>query len=128
MKNGKKLLAALLLVVLVFTLAACGSEGIVGKWEMDLESVLKHSGMSMEEYNQAKPYLGEVSATLEFTKDGRAIACMTAMGETETDETTYTVDGNKITFSDGSGFTFEVKGKTLTMNMDGMILTLKKIK
>ena len=97
MKLGKKLVAVLLLVVMVVSLAACSSSSIVGKWKMDIKSVLTMSGMSEAEYEQMKPLIGDMSATMEFTEDGKVYLVVTAMGQSETEEQTYSVDGDRIT-------------------------------
>ena len=127
MKLGKKLVAVLLLVVMVVSLAACSSSSIVGKWKMDIKSVLKMSGMSEADYEQMKPLIGDMSATMEFTEDGKVYLVVTAMGQSETKEQTYSVDGDKLTM-DGSTATYKIDGDKLTITENGMSLTMTRVK
>ena len=127
MKLGKKLVAVLLLVVMVVSLAACSSSSIVGKWKMDIKSVLTMSGMSEAEYEQMKPLIGDMSATMEFTEDGKVYLVVTAMGQSETEEQTYSVDGDKLTMGGSTG-TYKIDGDKLTLTQDGMSLTMTRVK
>lgn len=127
MKLGKKLVAVLLLVVMVVSLAACSSSSIVGKWKMDIKSVLTMSGMSEADYEQMKPLIGDMSATMEFTEDGKVYLVVTAMGQSETKEQTYSVDGDKLTM-DGSTATYKIDGDKLTITENGMSLTMTRVK
>ena len=127
MKLGKKLVAVLLLVVMVVSLAACSSSSIVGKWKMDIKSVLTMSGMSEAEYEQMKPLIGDMSATMEFTEDGKVYLVVTAMGQSQTEEQTYSVDGDKLTMGGDTG-TYKIDGDKLTITQDGMSLTMTRVK
>lgn len=127
MKLGKKLVAVLLLVVMVVSLAACSSSSIVGKWKMDIKSVLKMSGMSEADYEQMKSLIGDMSATMEFTEDGKVYLVVTAMGQSETEEQTYSVDGDKLTMGGSTG-TYKLDGDKLTITQDGMSLTMTRVK
>ena len=47
----KKILALLLALAMLLSLAACGSNNsIVGVWKMDIDAILQMAGMSAEEY------------------------------------------------------------------------------
>lgn len=125
MKLSKKLVAVLLLVVMVFSLAACGSNSIVGVWKMDVGSLLQQVGMSESEYEAMKSLLGDMEGTVEFTSDGKMITKVTAMGQTQTQEGTYTVEGDKLTM-DGSTGTYKIDGNKLTLTQNGMSMTLTR--
>lgn len=139
MKLNKKWIAVLLLVVMALCLTACGEKKeeakpteapkptIVGKWQMDIKSVLKMSGISEAEYEQMKPLIGDMSATMEFTEDGKVYLVVTAMGQSETEEEAYSVDGDKLTMSGSTG-TYKIDGDKLTITQDGMSLTMTRVK
>ena len=109
----KKLFALMLVVILTFSLVACGGESetttdggkneaaIVGKWEsVDMEGVF---------YNFEKDGKGSyeyMGTTMEFTytDDGKAIA-ITYTNATNPNTYEYTIDGNKLNIKDDLGNT-----------------------
>ena len=128
MKLNKKLVALLLLVVMVFSLAACGSNSIVGKWKVDMDSYLKALAPSEQEYENAMAEVkyANIEVILEFTSDGKVIRTSSYMGQSDTQETTtYKVDGDKLTM-DGSTSTFKINGNKLTITENGMSLTFTR--
>lgn len=129
-----KLIAVLMLVVLAFGLTACGSkeQGIVGKWSLDADSMLAMSGedlssMSEEEKEFMKGMLAMMSMTMEFTADGKAILSMTMMGETETEETTYSLEDGKLVM-EGEPAEYKVEGDKLSITSEGQTLVMTKVK
>lgn len=129
-----KLIAVLMLVVLAFGLTACGSkeQSIVGKWSLDADSMLAMSGedlssMSEEEKELMKGMLAMMSMTMEFTADGKAIMSMTMMGETETEETTYSLEDGKLVM-EGEPAEYKVEGDKLSITAEGQTLVMTKVK
>lgn len=100
-------------------------DGIVGEWAMDIEEMMMLSGMPEEELEEMRPFLSLMSATMEFTADGKVYAHMTAMGQTQTEETTYSVSGNTI-IMDGDEGTYSIVGDKLSITIDGETLTLTR--
>lgn len=125
MKLSKKLVAVLLLVVLVVSLAACSSNSVVGVWQMDIDSVLTQAGISKADYEMVKAMGFEMEATMEFTKDGKAIMKVTAMGQTQTQEGKYEVKGDKLIL-DGDESTFKINGNKLTITSGSVVLNMTK--
>lgn len=108
----KKLFALMLVVILTFSLVACGGESetttdggkneaaIVGKWEsVDMEGVF---------YNFEKDGKGSyeyMGTTMDFTytDDGTAVTITYTNSEPSTFK--YTIDGNKLNIEDSFGST-----------------------
>ena len=91
----KKLFALMLVVVLTFSLVACGSEKeatIVGSWE----SVDMAGGKGSYEYMGA-------SMDFTYTDDGTAVTITYTNSEPSTFK--YTIDGNKLNIEDSFGST-----------------------
>ena len=120
MKLNKKLVALLLLVVMVFSLAACGSNSIVGVWKMDITAIMEMAGLSGME-----SVADMIEGTMEFKNDGKAIMTIYFMGQTQTQEFTYKVDGDKLTMNGGTS-TFKINGNKLTITENGMTLTFTR--
>ena len=117
MKNAaKKITAALLVVVMVFALAACsgcnGSKGPEGKYTL---SSIEADGMKLD---PAALGMDTSSIYIQFNADGTGE--LSAMGETES----FTWEGNKMT-SQGETVEFQFSGNTVTVEDDGtkMIFT-----
>lgn len=99
--------------------ASAESSDLVGVWEMDVNAIMAMTGMDMEgmteeEKAMVEAVLAETSMTLEFTADGRVIMSMTMMGETQTEEMAYEVQGSQI-IMDGFPSDFVIEGNTLTI-------------
>ena len=107
-------------------LGQCGGSGsIVGVWKMDIDAVLEMAGISKVEYEAVKSLVGEMEATVEFTKDGKCITKISMMGQTETEESEYKVDGNILTMNGEAG-EFKINGNKLTLTTGGQSLTLTR--
>lgn len=87
---------------------------IVGVWDMDIVGLMKMNGVSDEELAQMEPLLALMTATMEFTEDGRCIITTTAMGEESKEESTYKVYGNTVEM-DGTPAQYAIEGNTLTI-------------
>ena len=99
--------------------ASAENGDLVGVWEMDVNAIMAMTGMDMESMTEdekaiVEAVLAETSMTLEFTADGRAIMSMTMMGETQTEEKAYEVQGSQI-IMDGFPSDFVIEGNTLTI-------------
>ena len=125
MKMGKKLVAALLLVVLVFSLAACGSKGIVGKWQLDVDATLLDAGVPKDQLEMARSAMGSMNVSMEFTKDGKVTMTGYLMGESADRSGTYTLDGDQLTL-DGEQFTIKLDGNKLTIPTSEISLVFKR--
>lgn len=125
MKQTKRWLAALVLLVIMFTLTACGEKEaeapqptetpklavhpIVGVWVVD-EETMQQGGTASSR------------TALEFTSDGRLLMHITSSGGTVTRESTYTVSGNQLTYA-GSPGTFSIKGDKMTLVQGGISIS-----
>ena len=132
MKNIKRILALALIVLMTLSLAACGASDekkLIGKWNFDLNSLYSMMGISAEDAGAYESLLEGVSATMEFTKDGKAIMVMTIMSETTTEEGAYTIEDGKIII-DGDPAAYKIEKDTLTItdSETGISMTLKKAK
>ena len=117
MKNAaKKITAALLVVVMVFALAACsGGNGSKGPEVKYTVSSIEADGMKLD---PAALGMDTSSIYIQFNADGTGE--LSAMGETES----FTWEGNKMT-SQGETVEFQFSGNTVTVEDDGtkMIFT-----
>lgn len=99
---------------------------IVGVWDMDILSLMKMSGASEEDLADMEAYLSLMTATMEFTEDGRCIMVATALGqEVAREETTYKVTGNTIEL-DGAPAQYTLNGNTLTITESDITMTLTR--
>ena len=126
MKLNKKWIALLLLVVVAVCLTACGEKKeeakpaeepktIVGLWIVNVEESMMADGLSAEEAREYAASMGDAKMTYEFTADGRLIGRQTMNGETVTEETTYTLDGNNLNMGEGSSVVYKLEGDKLTI-------------
>ncbi|MBQ4639329.1 MAG: hypothetical protein IJB69_02300 [Clostridia bacterium] len=124
-----KIVAVLMLVVMAFALTACGAkqQSVVGKWEMDMNAVMEMMGVSEEEMALVQALASDMSATMEFTKDGKCILEMTAMGQSQTQEQEYVIEDGKIVL-EGSPADYKVEGDKLSITADGITMVLTKVK
>ena len=118
MKNAaKKITAALLVVVMVFALAACsggnGSKGPEGKYTL---SSIEADGMKVD---PAAMGMDTSSIYIQFNADGTGE--LSAMGETES----FTWEGNKMT-SQGETVEFQFSGNTITVEDGGTKMVFTK--
>lgn len=124
----KRTAAILILAVLLFALTACsGEKDIVGKWELDIVNAMRMTGQPEDQVAQVQTMVGDALPTLEFTKDGRYIAEATVMGETQTMEMPYTLEG-KMVLTDDTSFEYKVVGDELFLTEDGITFVLKRTK
>lgn len=112
MKRGnvmKKLFALMLVVVLTFSLVACGGEKeatIVGSWEsVDMAGAIYNFG---EGGKGSYEYMG-ASMDFTYTDDGTAVTITYTNSEPSTFK--YTIDGNKLNIEDSFGSTVVYKKK-----------------
>lgn len=118
MKNAaKKITAALLVVVMVFALAACsggnGSNGPEGKYTV---SSLEADGMKID---PAALGMDTSSIYIQFNADGTGE--LSAMGENQS----FTWEGNKMT-ANGETVEFQLSGNTITVEEDGVKMVFTK--
>lgn len=140
MNQNKRWLAALLLLVMMLALTACGEQNneaapteapkpavhpIVGVWVQDREQMMQ--GVSQEEYEANKELYDTSEVSMEFTADGKLLMHIKAGDLSDTLETTYTVSGNQLTFVGTSG-TYTIEGDTLTLVQGGISITYTRKK
>lgn len=126
MKLGKKLVAVLMMLMIALCLTACGEtkeekkpaapKTIVGLWVVNMEETMIADGLSAEEAREYAASMAGASMTYEFTADGKLIGRQTMNGETETEETTYTLDGDKLIMGEGSSAVYKLEGDKLTID------------
>lgn len=127
MKNMKKIALVLALVMAFVTLTACaGSKGPEGTWKVTNMTGdafdLGVEGLDVEQLFAS----GLITITLTFD-NGKLTMAMSALGETETQESTYTVKGDKIVIED-TELTFKISGSKLTLEGDGNVMTMERQK
>lgn len=130
MKNFKRVLSLMLILLMALSLAACGkspADKLIGKWNIDMKSLYQMAGVEEDQIEMFESLVGEMSGSMEFFKDGKVTLTMTAMGETEVDESTYTIEDNKIII-DNDPAEFKIEKDTLTISSEEMTMTLKKAK
>lgn len=130
MKNFKRVLALMLIALMALSFAACGkspADKLIGKWNFDMKSLYKMAGVEEDQIAMFESIVGEMSGSMEFLKDGKVILTMTAMGETDVDESTYTVEGSKIII-DGDPAEFKIEKNTLTITDEEVTMVLIKAK
>ena len=124
----KKILAIIAIVVLISALAltftACSPVGTYY-----FESIKVTSGGVTIEYKAGEQgamgvTIEATAATLVLNEDGTYVFESTIPGATFSEKGKWTKDGDKITFDDE--FSATLKGKTLTADMNGAILVMKK--
>ena len=101
MKTIKKITALVAVLVLTFSLVACGKASVVGTWKAEQDGTV---------------------ATYEFKKDGTGSVSIIGI----TLDITYKTEGEKLSVtmsflgqSDTQEYTYSVKGKKLTLTADG---------
>ena len=118
MKKLLTIMVVALLAVCYFGLVACGG-GVEGTYKF---KSMTYEGQT---YNigDVAPWGDDVltadSNTFELKKDGTAVATSNVAGQVETQNGTWTQDGNTITVS----ITVEDQTQTVTMTLDGNVLT-----
>jgi len=117
MKNIKRIAAIMLVLVMAFAMTACKKDNeIVGTWTMTGGAMVDMLAADMPEGTTLES-LGIVLKFI-FEDDGDFKMEMDVLGETESGEGSYEIDGNKVTMTiDGDPLTceFKVDGDTLTL-------------
>ena len=121
-----KLGCLLLVMIMAVSLAACGSKGIAGNYE--LESV-ETGGMTLK-IDEFLDLLGsdvEFEVTLKINEDGTFKMSSNMMGEKEEVEGTWEQNGDTLNMTaDGSSIPATYKDGKITMESDGMGLVFSK--
>ena len=124
MKNIKRMLAVVLALVTILSLTACSKNELEGSWLATGGTALDAitGGMDIAE-------LG-MDMIFSFKEDGKLEITLSFMGESETMEGTWEVDGDTVTMiADGSPLTgsYKVNGDKCTMTFsDGTLEFTKK--
>jgi hypothetical protein len=105
-----KLLVVLTMLVALSSLALAAPQTFVGKWK--LVAVATASGPVPKEK------LAAGGMTWEFKADGTLAMTVTANGKTGTAQATWSIDGDKLSVTEGATknvMTFKKKGKQLVL-------------
>lgn len=125
MEKMKKFALVMALVMAFMALTACsGSQSLDGTWKVTNMSGdgldLGIDGLDVEQLFSS----GLIEITLTFSK-GTVTMAMSALGQTQSENSSYTVSGNKVTI-DGDTMTYKINGSKLTLEMDGGVMTLER--
>ncbi|MCR5297040.1 MAG: hypothetical protein K6E17_06490 [Clostridiales bacterium] len=133
----KKIAIVSLLLVMVVLLTACANKGaedaqvaekaldINGTWTLVDASSKDVDG---EDMAAAMAMIKEVGATVELTFDnGKMTMHMEFMGQSEDQETTYTIEDGKLV-SEGSKLDIKLDGDKLTLSEGDNAIVLEKKK
>ena len=125
MKKTIAIIAVIMLLsALALTFTACSPAGTYYFESMKYTS----GGVSIEykagEQNAMGITIEATAATLVLNKDGTYVFESSIPGATFSEKGTWVKDGDKITFDDE--FTATLSGKTLTADMGGATLVMKK--
>lgn len=128
----KKFLALLLCLVMVLSLAACGSSSgnLVGSWKLTKANG-ETNDPQMDAFNQvlASSALG-ATMVCRFDKDGKGAMIMSAMGQSSESPITWKTEKDQLTLGSEDGqsavLTYKVSGNTLTLTKDGYSLIFEK--
>lgn len=110
MKMTKRILAAMLIVVLMFSLVACGKNGIEGEW------------VAVDGADEGVIWNFKSNGDIYLYEDD---------GEEEALFATYEIDGDEITIIQEDGGdeykgTFEIDGDELTIDIDGDVAVFER--
>ena len=131
MNMKKRVLALLMTLAMIFSLAACGGSGGSGGGESaaGTYSLTKMSSggeeISMEEMSEIAGM--DVSMTLELTEDNKFTMDMGVLGDGEKVSGTWKMDGDSLILSaEGDELSVTYDGKTIVLDMEGEGLTFEK--
>ena len=125
MEKMRKMALAMVLVMALAALTAC-SPSLDGAWKI--------TNMSGDALDFGADWLdveqlfasGLIEITLTFSK-GTVTIGISALGQSESTDGTYTVNGNKVTI-DGVEMTYKISGSKLTLEKGGAVITLERKK
>jgi predicted Zn-dependent protease len=96
-KNARRLVVVGFALILVFSLVACSKKTVVGTWVSEDQSqtyVMNSDGTGSVKLSSG------ISLSMTYTTtDSKITVNMTYLGQTETDEYTYTLKDNKLTLT-----------------------------
>ncbi|MBR4359567.1 MAG: hypothetical protein IKP32_03010 [Clostridia bacterium] len=114
-----------LLMVLVLVLTACGGGGggsIEGTWKLTGGG---GDGIG-NDFTQALQMINSMGGSVTMTfNNGKLTMNMNLLGQTQQEETTYKINGNKLEV-EGSTLDFSINGNTLTLTGEGASMTFTR--
>ena len=119
MKKILTILIATLLCICCVGMVACGGDGVEGVYKF---KSMTYEGETYEIGDEAPwgdDILSADSNTFELKEDGTVVSTSKVAGQTETQNGTWTKDGNTITVV----MTVGSQSQTVTMTLDGNVLT-----
>lgn len=131
MNMKKRVLAFLMTLAMIFSLAACGGSGGSGGGESPAGTynLTKMSSggeeISMEEMSEIAGM--DVGMTLELTEDNKFTMDMGVLGDGENVSGTWKMEGDSLILSaEGDELSVDYDGKTIVLDMEGEGLTFEK--
>lgn len=130
----KKALAIILVLAMLLGLSSTAMaatvtmEDLVGVWNMDIESLTNVMSQTMTdpaEVEAMKPFFAMMTATMEFTADGKAIFCMSLLGQEERQENAFTLE-NGVIYMDGVPSECSLDGDVLTIKENELVMTFTR--
>jgi len=107
--------------ILVFTLAAVGSIAVLA--QADEKSVDKDKLIGKWKIVMIDGKVPPVDSVLEFTKDGKLVFTFGKDSDGSKVESTYSIDGNKITVTVKKGDNEDKNTETISLNGDKLTIT-----
>lgn len=129
MKSLKKILAALLLIVLALSLSACkdkDANSVIGTWSVNEDGILQMTGLTKEEYDQFAQGGMAQTVTMEFSEEGIVAITMSVAGQYVRDYLSYEVKDGKLII-DGDPADYTIKKNVMTVTQDDIKMTLTKV-
>ncbi|MBR3929646.1 MAG: hypothetical protein IKJ65_11670 [Clostridia bacterium] len=129
MKSMKRIIAAFLLFILSFSLAACkddSEQSVLGVWNVNEDGILQMTGLTKEEFDNFKEMGVEQTVTMDFGKDGIVVIIMSVAGQYVKTQHAYKVkDGKLLIDSDPADFV--INENVMTITQDDIKFSLTKI-
>lgn len=129
MKSVKRIVAAIMLLILSLSLAACGddAQSVIGQWSVNEDGVLQMTGLTKEDYVEFKQMGVEQTVIMDFNEEGIVAITMSVVGQYVQDFLPYEVRDGKLII-DGDPADYSIKKDTMTVTQDDIKLTLTKVK
>lgn len=128
-----KVFFLLILAFIAFCSLSCSQRySIEGKWILDTDSILPlvevHlDSLSGTEKILAKTMLNSLNFTFDFKNDNTCTINISGMGQNQSKESTYRLEGDKIFLFDKSA-NFKIENNTLLLSQEDITISLTPVK